>query len=112
MSETVTQITPNVARAILLDIADVYSGYNEAWTWWAYESDEEKSYPYGGGTAKRAQVVTNDSQVELIIELLSDMEDDPVFVRVRGEDSSYGRNKWDATVSIVKPTARVVRVYE
>jgi hypothetical protein len=112
MSESKVTLTTNIIRALLLDIADTYKGYNEAWNWWAYESDEEKVYSYGGGVAKRAQVVNSDSQIELIIELLPDMEDTPVFVRVRGEESSYGRDKWDATVSIVKPTARVIRVYE
>jgi hypothetical protein len=112
MSETKVTLTSNVARALLLDVAEMYKGYNEAWNWWAYEADDERVYHYGGGVAKREQLVSNDSQLELILSITPDMEDETIFFRVRGEESSYGRDRWDATVTEVKPTPRIVRIYE
>jgi len=110
MSNTVVHLTEGVARALLLDIATKFRGYNDAWSWWAYEAGD-KSYPYGGGVARKEQFTDDDDTLDLIISIVPDMEEDPVYFRVRGEASSYGKDKWEATVKEVKPTQRVVRVY-
>lgn len=112
MSETYITLSGDVARIILLEIASAQNGYNDAWAWWAYDADDTKSYGYGFGTAKKEQMVDVDGQIELIISILPDAHDTPAYFRVRGELNSYGRNKWDAVVTEVKPTSRVVRIYE
>lgn len=112
MSETRIELTGAVAKIIFLDIADKQNGYNDSWSWWAYEADDTKSYAYGYGTAKMEQMTNTDGQLELILSILPDAEDVPTFFRIRGEDSSYGGNRWDAQVTEVRPTSRVVRVYE
>jgi hypothetical protein len=114
MSETCITLTGHVARVILLDIANDAGGYgrNEGWNWWAYEAGDGASYPYGHGVAKMEQLTSSGAQLELIISIHPEKEEEPSFFCVRGEESSYGRDKWDAVVTPVKPTARVVRVYE
>lgn len=112
MSETRITLSGDVARIILLEIASRENGYNEAWAWWAYDADDTKSYAYGFGTVKKEQIVDVDGQIELIISILPDYEDLPTYFRIRGEMNSYGRDKWDSQINIVKPTSRVIRVYE
>jgi hypothetical protein len=112
MSETRLDLTPRVAGAVLLDVAQAQGGYNKGWSWWAYDASEHTSYGYGFGTCKKEQFVDNTDALELILSVSPDDSDDTFFYRVIGSSSSYSGESWTDSIQRVQPTERVIRIYE
>jgi hypothetical protein len=122
MSRVSVELTTNVARAVLGDIAQAeskgaYAG-NKGWTWWAYDSSD-KSYSFGGGVVTVVQRPTlgswekTEGDTEVVFEFMPDDVEDALYFRVTGEYTSYNGDLWDdSTFRQVRPTAVVRRVFE
>lgn len=123
MNDVTIPFVADVARAIVLGIANEANMYNKAWSWWASDATENKAYKYGNVTVILAQKKYNkeyqDSfgggygtgETELVFQF-SASDGEVVFYRVQGEYSSYGGDSWsEDSFREVKPTTKVYREF-
>jgi hypothetical protein len=112
------------AQGILLSIAATESTYNRGWKWWAHDVSVNAVFQYGNARVVKIQeslgdpdtVGYNTVETEMIwrIEVdntLTGGEDEKYF-QLRGEYSSYDGDDWHNTVKEVRPTQKVVRIFE
>jgi hypothetical protein len=118
------ELNAKSAQAILLSIAATESTYNRGWSWWAHDVPVDKMFRYGNARVVKVQetlgdydsVGYNTLETELVwrIEVdntLTGGEEEKYF-RLRGEYSSHDGDDWENVVKEVRPTQKVVRIFE
>lgn len=118
-----------LAKALLLTIAgdptrgSWKSDYKD-WAWWEKIAQRDVAYTVGSVQVRLVQVVAHDDyddssfggyaaqNTEMVWEFSDDSDDPAQFYRLTGTASSYGDAWSDVTFKLVKPTEKVVRVYE
>lgn len=127
MNDVTVPFVDDIARAIILGIANEANMYNKAWSWWANDATENTAYRYGNVTVILVQKKHNEEyqdsfgggygtgDTELVFQFSVEGDDDDgqvVFYRVQGEYSSYGGDSWsENSFREVKPTTRVYREF-
>lgn len=112
------------AQGILLSIAAEQAHYNQGWAWWAHDAPVDKVFRYGNARVVKVQETLGDydtvgySTVETemvwrieVDNTLTGGEDERYF-RLKGEYSSCDGDDWQNVVKEVRPTQKVVRIFE
>lgn len=119
MTFELSVLTANVARAIILDIADEAKGYNKEWSWWAY--DAMNNTPYTVGTLnitliENERVTEDDSYAEseelLLVWKVEGPWESEKFFTMKGVTQSYGGDDWNGRFREAKAKIKSVVVYE
>lgn len=117
------ELDAKAAQAVLLAIAATESTYNRGWAWWAHDVDVDNTFTHGNMKVTKVQEDLGDSdtagyrtlETEMIWRFEADDKlggEDTKFFQLRGEYTSYDGNDWENVVKEVRPTEKVVRVFE
>lgn len=115
MTFELPELTTNIARAILLDLAS--GGYNKGWSWWAYDASEK--YEVGSLTITLVEnerlgdsdySFNEDRDVLLVWSIEGPWEGERFFT-MKGTATSYSTN-WDGTFREARAKTKTVVVYE
>jgi len=112
------------AQSILLGIAGESALYNKGWAWWAHDVSVDKVFTYGNARVVKVQESLGDYDTAgyntMETEMVWRIEVDNTltggefekYFRLKGEYTSYDGEDWQSVVKEVRPTQKVIRVYE
>jgi len=112
------ELDAKAAQAILLAIAASDSNYNKGWSWWAHDVPTNKVFEHGNMFVTKIQEDLGDYETAGYRTLDTEMiwrfsdGDEVKFFQLRGEYTSYDGDDWQNVVKEVRPTEKVVRVFE
>lgn len=123
MSKVKVTLTPNVARAILMDIAEERksSTHYDKWEFWSRTVEEGTDFLVGNATVRLVQAImptenpygeSSEGETELIFSFQVDTEEAQYF-RLSGDYTSYSGQRWNGeSLREVRPTKVVRQVFE
>jgi len=116
------ELDAKAAQAVLLAIAGNNASYNEGWAWWAHDVAINEGFEHGNVRVTKIQESLGDydtagyntQETEMVWKFESGggQFTDEKFFQLRGEYTSYDGDDWNNTVREVRPTEKVVRVFE
>lgn len=116
------ELTPDVARRVLLDYAERQNDYNKSWAWWAYDAPD---IPHEVSEGVFVTVVDSSSENYrdsygaisdhdgyVVFRFLAEDQGEELYFKITGEISSYTTEWRQEDFRAVKGVQRTVVVWE